>query len=209
MEQKILDAEEVILKKLKQQHIREDRLQHRHATQQMYDEALELYRQQRMSQAQAAFDKVETALPDYKSTTAYEKIADKRTLEELQYEMRRIKAVNNIKMMTGLENRALLLYQQAASLARQEDTPAVRGQLAKLKDEFRQLSQEVYVRRQLDKIAQEAQKFDQQIFQLTQAGDYPAARTKLIEFQKAMIAELAHLKEDVQYNGTLFTIPNF
>ncbi|MDE2027558.1 MAG: hypothetical protein KGK03_01615 [Candidatus Omnitrophica bacterium] len=200
--ERLLKAEEVILKKLKQQHVYHERLEHHHATQQMYQEALNLYRQQRMSQAQAALGKVEDAAPDYKSTVALQRIVDAKAAQELKNEMVRIRAVDNPKTAAVLENKARLLYIQADYLSKQKDTASVRGRLVQLKQDFRQLSEQVYIRRQLDKIAQQAEDFDQEIFKLTQAGEYPEAKKKFGEFQQIMIQELAGLKKNVQYKET-------
>ncbi|MDE1921521.1 MAG: hypothetical protein KGJ09_08405 [Candidatus Omnitrophica bacterium] len=205
---RLLKAEEIILKALKKQHARQERRQHRRLTEQMYDEALNLYRQQRMGQALAAFNKVEETMPDYRSTVAFQKDTNRKAARELDNEMLRIRAMRSPAIEKGLETRALMLYQQAAFLAGEKDSAVVRGKLIRLKNNFRQLSQQVYIRRQLDRIAQEAENFDQEIFRLTQAKDYAAARKKYIEFQQTMIHELAGLKKTVQLRNSLYALPH-
>ena len=206
--EKELLAQEAILKKLKVKHLHKERKQHVRNTEKVYEQAISLYRHKRSGPARKVLAKVEDSMADYKSTDNLLKVIDERSIEKLKRKMHRLRELRATKMEIKLTEKATGLYQRATYLGEDRNTMEVRKKLATLVGTFHQMSNQVYVQQQLDKIAQEANDFDQQVYKLTQSSDYPAAKRKYEEFQQAMLNDLTRVKQSMahQNNNSLGVI---
>ncbi len=199
--EKVLEAQEAVLKKLKVRHVHKERKQHVRKTEKIYEEAINLYHHKRSGPARKVLAKVEDEIADYRSTDTLAKVIDNRSIQKLKKQMHRLKEIRATKMEISLTEKATGLFQKAQYLGEDQNTMEVRKKLAKLVGTFHQMSQQVYVQQQLDKIAQEANDFDQKVFQLTQSKDYPAAKKKYEEFQQAMLNDLTRVKQIMSHQN--------
>ena len=191
----ILKTQEALLRKIELGHQLKERVVHKQNTQQVYQKAIVLYKQQRLEPAKVEFNKVEDAMADYKMTNTYLRLVDNKSIQELKTKMHRIREINRTQLAISLADNASVVYKEASYLGNDKSSVVVKKKLARLIGTFRQLSEQVFVQKQLDKIAQEANSYDQEIFKLTQAKNYLAAKKKYAEFQQAMIDDLARVKE--------------
>jgi hypothetical protein len=193
--EQMLAREEVVLRKIKDAHVREERREHRRQTQETYKQALELYRQKRMARAKEAFNQVEDLMPDYKSTVTLLKITDKKSVQQYEQKLRLIKQLQNAPLTSELEKKASVLYDKTALLAKAKAAEPVKDKLDKLKLSFQQVSDQMLVQQQLAQLASQADQMDDEVFKLTQAKDYAAAKKKFDEFQETILEELAKLQK--------------
>ena len=204
--EKLFKAEEVTLRKIKEEHVRKERKRHIRDTEHAYQKAVSLYRQRRVSMAKEALGNVEDLMADYKSTDTLLRGIYKQAFEKLRRKMRRIKLMEDPQLVINLAQQASGLYNQVASLWDDKDTAVVRNKLGKLRQvmeklkrekvaAFKQAAKQLCIQQQLDRIGQKSDNFDREIFRLTQSKDYPAAKKKFGEFQRAMIDDLAKLKQ--------------
>jgi len=194
---KLFKAEEVALKKLKVEHMYQERKQHAQNTDYAYHEAVVLYQQKRLGQAKEVLGNVEDLMPYYKSTDALLKSIDHQRTEELKPKPSSNKPVENPQEVISLEKKATTLYRQAANLGDNENTAGVKKKITRLMESFQQMSQKIYIQAQLKRIAQEADKYQQEIFRLTQLKDYSEAKRKYADFQQTMIDELSRIKQTI------------
>jgi len=199
--EKVLLAQEAILRKLKTHHLHKERKQHVRNTEKVYQEALTLYHHKRPEPARKVLAKVEDSMADYKSTDNLLKVIDDRSIERLKRKMYRFREVRAAQMELKLAQKATGIYQQAEYLGNDKNTIVVRKKLSKLVGTFQQMSNQVYIQQQLDKIAQEASDFDQEVYKLTQSSDYPAAKKKYEEFQQTMLNDLTKVKQNLAHEN--------
>jgi len=205
MEQ-IIKEGEITLKKVRTQQVRQEQKQRLEQTQQTYQEAVTLYRQQRRGPAKDVLGNVEDLMTGYKSTDALLKNIDDQSAEESRRRMQRTRLLEDPQELASLAQQAEDMYQQAAGLKGDRHTALVRKKLWKLKETMEKLKQErsmvspkvarqLYIQQQKDLIAQKAEKFDLIIFRLTKSKNYSEARKKYLEFQGQMIDDLERLRQ--------------
>ncbi len=203
---KLIKEGEVTLRKIKVEHVHRERKQHVRKTQREYEEALNLYRQRRISLAKEALSNVEDSMADYKSTDVFLRNIYQRTLERLKRKMRMIRMVNHPELVDNLAQEAVRLQQQTEALGEDKNTAVLKKKLTTLRQVMEKLKQkkmaasqkavkELAVQEQLDRIDQKADNFDREIFKLTQSKNYPEAKKKYADFRRAMIDELVVLKQ--------------
>lgn len=200
----IFKGEELLLKKIKDEHIRQERKQHVQITEKVYQEAKSLYHHKRRAKARQVFAKVEDSMADYKMTNSYLRSIDNRAVEQLRQRMRRIREMQGTQLVINLAQRASTIYERTAALGDDASTASVRDKLSKVKEVLEKLKQEklaaarqIAEQTQLDQIAQQADNFDQEVYNLANAKDYTAAKKEYDEFQAAMMNELVKLKHNL------------
>jgi hypothetical protein len=204
--EKYFQAQEDVLRKIKVEHVRQERKQHVQVTEKAYQQAVSLYQQQRVTMAKEALGNVEDLMADYKSTGTYLRSIYKRDFEKLKRKMHAIKRIDDPQLVVNLARQAAGLYNQVADLGNDKDTAVIREKLGNLKvfmeklerqkvAASKQATKQLTIQQQLDRIDQKADAFDQEIFKLTQAKNYSAAKKKYGEFRRAMIDGLAKLKQ--------------
>lgn len=194
--EKLLKAQEDILRKIKREHVHQERKAHIQDTDYAYHEGQVLYRLQRPGQAREIFSNVENLTPGYKSTDAYLRKIDAQSAEGLQLKLPSIDQAQNPQREINLAQEASILYHQAANLGNNSNTVKVKKKLTKLMN-LQEKSKQAYIQRQLDKMAQVADNYEKEIFKLTQAKDYSGARRKYLESQQFMIDELMRIKQTI------------
>jgi len=195
--EKLLKAEEAFLKRVKMNHVRQERKLHQFETKEAYQEAIGLYHLQRPDQAKEIFSQVKTLSPYYKSTDVFLKTLDNQVDNKVIPESAVSQQSTNSQMAIDLAREASMLYRQAVDLGDNPDTVIVKNKLNKLRNVFQDNSQNAYIHKQLKRIIKEADQYDQEIFRLTQEGKYLDAQQKMIDFQQVMIDEFRAIKENI------------
>ncbi len=209
----MLTKGEVVLRKIKTQHVRQERIEHALDTEKKYQEALDLYHQKRSKKAKEVLAYVEDSIVDYKSTESLLRYIDNHSLLKFKIEMRKVKQIEESSIVFSLAQRASSLYQQAEGLGDYEETVVVKDKLAKvdgflqnLKEEKEKTAKEaiveLYTQQQLDQIVQKADNLDQEASQIVKAGNYKLAKMKLDRFKEIMTQDLGSLIKIVNYKGT-------
>jgi len=200
---------EINLKKISAQQVQQEQKQRLVHTQQAYQDAVVLYRQQRPGPAKDALGDVEDLMEGYKSTDVFLKNIDEQAAERSRRRMQRIRLMADPQLINNLAQEAADMYQQAAVLGGDKYTASVKKKLIRLRQAMEKLKRErstvspkaakqLYIQQQLDQMGQKAEDFDLKIFKLTKALNYSEARKKYIEFQGAMIDDLERLKQIIE-----------
>jgi hypothetical protein len=195
--ERIFYAEELVLKKIKAERVRQERKQHIQDTDREYQEAVSLYRLQQPDQAKEVFSNVKSLTPYYKSTDVLLKAINDQPDQGVKQKPSGTGKAEDPQQAIDLAQQASMLYHQASNLGDNGNTAGVKKKLTKLMLSFQQKSKQIYVQQQMKRIAQEADRYEQEIFKLTQAKDYAAARRKYIEFQQVMIDEFTRVKQTI------------
>ena len=216
----------VVLRKIKMEYSRARKVEYFKETEDNYQWALFLYRQQRWQEALAEFYNVEDHIAEYKSTNQYIKFIQhqiaqgkKRQKEinvrALLLKQKIIKEVKGIRVLTVLIKRYAGLYEQGLLSRDGSQMESIdkniesvyKGLQEKKKSKqllVRKLDLELYVSRNLGRVMNKANKFDQEVFSLSLGKDYVAASRKVNEFQKVMLEDLKAFKETLKYKQAGF-----
>lgn len=214
----IFKYEEDLLRKAIAQEVKQKRKQHAKNTQQTYREAVNLYRQQRFSLAREILGTVQDSMADYKATESYLKDMDTKSLEKLKEKVHRSRILQDPQPLIDLVQKSSELYEKAEGLQDNRNTAIVPEKINKLKAVLEHLNEErmaippkkireLYIQELSDEIHDEAEKYDLEIYRLTQAKDYAGAQKKFDEFQETMIDKLAELKETIARSKRVIDIP--
>lgn len=170
--EKSFQAGEATLKKIKMEHVRQERQQRIQDMKWARQEAARLDQQQRPMPVREEFGK-----------------------EEVRPEAPRVSTTEDPQLGVYLENQAAELGRQIAALGNDSSTADVKKKLIKLKEATEKLAREKIAASRLDQIEQKAADFNQEIARLTASGNYLEAQRKYYEFQKSMRDDLVKLKQ--------------
>ena len=210
--EKILDAGEAGLKKVKVVHRQQEQKQHAQSTEKAYQDALLLYRHKRSALARDALVNVEDSIADYKATHRILRLIDNQSLQKLKLEEHRIKEIQTVPLVIGFSQEASMLYQRASDLGDDQDFVVLRKKMIKVIQALKELKQkqekmsnraatELDTQNQVDRISEKADNFDQEVAKLIKAKNYAAAQAKFDEFQNAMAYDLKNVKSAVKSRG--------
>jgi len=138
----LLKEGEVGLRKIKAAHVREERIEHALVTEEKYQKALALYRQNRPNKAREVFVSVQDSIVAYKSTDSYVKLIDNRNIQKLRAAMRRVRKLEENSLVISLSQKATSLYHQADNLGDSPEVAELRNNLEKLVTLMKNLKQE-------------------------------------------------------------------
>jgi len=197
---------EADLRKIKEEHLHQEQKRRVRVTQKVYKEGVGLYKQQRLRLAKDTLGKVQNLMEGYKSTDTILNKIDQQDLEKLRRQMRRKRVLESPQLLIDLTKKAEDLEAQAEYLGDDQYTAVVKKKLIMVRKVLEKLKRErlavsprelkqLRVQEQLDQVHEKAEDFDQEIYQLIQSKDYPAARKKYDEFQHAMMDDLAKIKK--------------
>jgi len=204
--EKILKTGEVALRKIKTINRKQEQKKHVQNTEKYYQEAISFYHQKRPVRARAVLVKVQDSMADYKSANKVLRIIDNRAIAKLKVQMRKIRQIEEVPLVSNLTQKAVDLYQKTADLGDDQEIITLRKkivQVANVLDDLKhqkeknakRLKAEIKAQDQIDQIAKQADQYDGQVADLVKSGDYKAARAKYFEFQAAMADNLRHTKQ--------------
>jgi len=211
----ILEKGESDLKKIKVTVRHQEQKRHVQNTEKSYQKAVVLYRQKRKAQSRQTLVNVEDSMAEYKATLKYIRMIDDQAVQKFKLEERRVKQIKEGPVAINLSKEASKLYAQTVYLGEDKDMVALRKKLAKVAELMKELKQkkenksekaavELDTQQGLDQIAQKADRFDQEVAKLIQAGDYTGARAKYNEFQNTMTDELKNVRASVVSRKVVF-----
>jgi len=203
--ERILKTGEASLMKIKVVNRRQEQKRHVQNTEKSYQEAMALYRQKRASRAREVLAQVQDSMADYKSTNRVAKIIDNKTVQKLKLEMRKVRQIEEVPVVTDLSQRAVNLYQKTNDLGDDKEILALRNKIAQVayvlndlkhqkEKNARRLKAEIKAQEQIDQLAKQADQYDEQVEDLVKRGDYKSARAKYFEFESTVADHLRQTK---------------